>query len=305
MFIVIIIALAVIIGLSCYCKVLYGQARERIEYNAEQANLNKQLQEQANSYRLEIDHLRWEIEEKEKTFKALQSSLASTIETQEAMVKKAVDVEYSRYKRQAESAYESLFQDLYDYSDELRKQIDEEKKALKALEDKQAAFIQEQQRKAEMLEQQDYYRLNLSSADESDIQLLRDMQPHFAHKEAIDKIIWEVYYKPAYDILMAHLFNKNANVCGIYKITCLSNDKAYIGQSVDIKERFRSHIKTSLSYGNSTNKLYQEMKKYKPSNFLFEILEIVPRESLNERETYWINFYKTKEFGLNKTAGGS
>lgn len=156
-----------------------------------------------------------------------------------------------------------------------------------------------------MLEQQDYYRLNLSSADESDIQLLRDLQLHFTHKEAIDKIIWEVYYKPAYDILMSHLFDKKTEVCGIYKITCLSTDRAYIGQSVDIKERFRSHIKTSLSYGNSTNKLYQEMKQYKPSNFLFEILEVVPRTSLNERETYWINFYKTKDFGLNKTAGGS
>ena len=305
MFIVIIIALAVILGLSCYCKHLYGQARERIEYNEQQASRNQQLQVQAKEYQAQIDNLKLEIADKEKIFNTLQNSLKSAVANQQEIIEKEIDMKYKKYTRQAEQVYADVFQDLYDYSDELRKQIENEKKVLKSLEDKQAAFIEEQQRKIAMLEQQDYYRLNLSSTDEADIQLLRDIQLHFTRKEAIDKIIWDVYYKPAYDILMSHLFNKKTDVCGIYKITCLSTDKAYIGQSVDIKERFRAHIKSSLSYGNTTNKLYQEMKKYKPSNFLFEVLEEVPRTSLNERETYWINFYKTKDYGLNKTVGGS
>ena len=38
-------------------------------------------------------------------------------------------------------------------------------------------------------------------------------------------------------------------------------------------------------------------------NFTFEILEEVPRSDLNDREAYWIGFYKTKEFGLNGTKG--
>ena len=40
-------------------------------------------------------------------------------------------------------------------------------------------------------------------------------------------------------------------------------------------------------------------------NFTFEILEEVPRSDLNEREIYWIEFYKTKELGLNGTKGGA
>nr|DAG20585.1 MAG TPA: intron associated endonuclease [Caudoviricetes sp.] len=47
------------------------------------------------------------------------------------------------------------------------------------------------------------------------------------------------------------------------------------------------------------------MQKSGQYNFIFEILEEVPRVSLNERETYWINFYKTKDYGLNSTRGGS
>ena len=104
---------------------------------------------------------------------------------------------------------------------------------------------------------------------------------------------------------MSRLFTDNNKHCGIYKITCLSSDKAYIGQSVDIKERFKQHIKSGLSYTPSSNKLYAEMQKYGCENFIFEILEEVSRSKLNEREAYWIDFYKTKEYGLNTTRGNS
>ena len=157
-----------------------------------------------------------------------------------------------------------------------------------------------------MLAKKDYYRLNLSKNDLDDIDYLRKAQTIISHKEAIDKVIWDVYYKPAYDILMTHVFpNKKDKVCGIYKITCLTTDKAYVGQSVDIKERFKQHIKSSISYLSTSNKLYSEMKLYSPTDFLFELLEEVPRTDLNEREIYYIDLYKTNEFGLNSTRGGS
>ena len=40
-------------------------------------------------------------------------------------------------------------------------------------------------------------------------------------------------------------------------------------------------------------------------NFSFELLEECERNELNNRETYWIEFYKTQEFGYNMTKGGS
>ena len=117
-------------------------------------------------------------------------------------------------------------------------------------------------------------------------------------------MIWEIYYKPAFDALTGKIFPAE-KVCGIYKITCLVNKQAYIGQSVDIKERFRQHIKNGLSHSATANKLYQEMYKQGPESFTFEILEQVSRDKLNERETYWIDFYKTKEVGFNATKGGA
>ena len=34
-------------------------------------------------------------------------------------------------------------------------------------------------------------------------------------------------------------------------------------------------------------------------NFSFEIIEECPNEKLNEREQFWQNFYKAKEFGYS------
>ena len=41
--------------------------------------------------------------------------------------------------------------------------------------------------------------------------------------------------------------------------------------------------------------------EYSPSGIITQnLLEI-----LNERETYWISFYKTNDYGLNSTRGGA
>ena len=89
---------------------------------------------------------------------------------------------------------------------------------------------------------------------------------------------------------------------GIYKITNLINNKSYIGQSVDINRRFRSH--KSYPFEKSNYPLYRAFKKYGIDNFSFEILEECPIEELNEKEIYYINYYDTYNNGYNQTTGG-
>jgi hypothetical protein len=79
----------------------------------------------------------------------------------------------------------------------------------------------------------------ISDEDKRDIELLRSIQKQFTHKEAIDKLIWDGYYKSAYDALMPHLFEKTGKISGIYRITDLVSGQSYVGQSVDMRERFR------------------------------------------------------------------
>ncbi len=88
---------------------------------------------------------------------------------------------------------------------------------------------------------------------------------------------------------------------GIYKITNKINNKAYIGQSVDIQRRWTQH---KSNIGKNTNPMYLDFKKYGLDNFSFEILEECSIEQLDNLEIYWISKYNTFYDGYNLTEGG-
>lgn len=95
---------------------------------------------------------------------------------------------------------------------------------------------------------------------------------------------------------------KQKTMIGIYKITNpVGLD--YIGQSGDIKKRFRAY-KTNgnpLKHGY----IYQSIFDYGFNNHIFEIVEECEKEQLNERERYWQEFYFVLECGLNSVLIGT
>ena len=93
---------------------------------------------------------------------------------------------------------------------------------------------------------------------------------------------------------------------GIYKITNKINDNSYIGLSVDIERRWKTHCQR---YQDPNNKeydkvLYKAFRKYGINNFSFEIIEECDAKQLQEKEKYWITFYDTYNHGYNATPGG-
>lgn len=86
---------------------------------------------------------------------------------------------------------------------------------------------------------------------------------------------------------------------GIYKITKKENGKSYIGQSNDIKRRFKEHqYKTDIP-------IELAIQKYGIDAFTYEIIEECLPEELDEKEKYWIAYYNTyKGFGYNCSEGG-
>lgn len=91
-------------------------------------------------------------------------------------------------------------------------------------------------------------------------------------------------------------------ISGIYKITAKHNGKIYIGQSIDIYERWRGHWK-QVNQGDS-NYIHNAMRKYGKDGFIFEIIERCSQDIINEREKYWIDYYDSYNNGYNLTIGG-
>lgn len=71
---------------------------------------------------------------------------------------------------------------------------------------------------------------------------------------------------------------------GIYRITCLSNGKCYIGSSCDISRRWREH-KYALDNNRHDNKYLQSAwNKYGEDSFVFSIILLCPVSVLIQKE---------------------
>lgn len=145
----------------------------------------------------------------------------------------------------------------------------------------------------------DYYKIMLDSIAQEDIEHLRSIEPLLTRPESLNKIIWKVYYEKPVSDMIGRVVGDTTKT-GIYKITHCASEMAYVGQAVDIASRWRQHIKRGLGAETPTqNKLYPAMKKFGPEAFMFEILEECDRNKLDEREDYWQDFYRVKEFGYS------
>lgn len=96
----------------------------------------------------------------------------------------------------------------------------------------------------------------------------------------------------------------------IYKVTNQKNGKVYIGQTINSLEyRFKQHYREARSerkLGKNNSRFHNALLKYSIEDFKKEVLEEVEKGRLNEREVYWISFFKSNDrrFGYNIGAGG-
>ncbi len=107
------------------------------------------------------------------------------------------------------------------------------------------------------------------------------------------------------------------NTGEIYKITNLSNDKIYIGQTHSYtakgeisgyKKRCNAHMRSAFNknWNKKCRALYSAIRKYGKDNFKIELLEIVNVDDLDKKEKYYI---KTNDSlspnGYNLIDGGN
>lgn len=186
---------------------------------------------------------------------------------------------------------------------EIDLQIEELRAELDTLQRQKAAIVEAKQKELALKEQADLYRLNISKTDMQDIQLLRSIQFKLTNSRILCMLIWQTFYQPLAKKKFPIILGKK-DVCGIYKITNMKDDKVYVGQAVDIYKRFLMHCKSGLGIDTPQgNKLYAAMLEDGLENFTFQLLEECPREELNKKEAYYISLYNSVQYGYNSTKG--
>lgn len=229
------------------------------------------------------------------SMEAMQESLSNAAEK--------MGKEYQEQEELFKQEYLTLMEDL---TNELRNELlqkqenlDDIKKQINDISSIFAAAVEANKRKQEMLEQENFYRLQLSEEDLEEVYKLKDISKFLRNKEPLNKVIWKVYYEKPYTDLIGRVIG-NKQKTGIYKITNIKNQMCYVGQAVDVSNRWKQHIKRGLGAETPTkNKLYPVMVKEGVENFTFELIEECSPAQLNDREKYWQEFFKAKEFGYS------
>lgn len=160
--------------------------------------------------------------------------------------------------------------------------------------------------KAEEKRQQDraFYTINLTEENKEDIKILRSIEDKLHNSEALNRLIYDVFIKKPLGELLLRIVGENT-YGGIYKITNLDTQRAYIGRSTDIKKRLTEHVKGAFNISTiADQEIHRVMGREGVDKFSFEVLEKVEKEKLNEREKYWIDFYQTQSYGYNQNKGG-
>lgn len=238
---------------------------------------------------------------KESQFQMAETALDSALDQKAKEFQQAED----DYKKDYLNVLQDCVKELNETVNAKHDEIADLTEELDNLKSKVSSAIDAAKREQAEADEVNFYKLILSQEDLDEIEKLRSIEKYLRNTEPLNKVIWKVYYERPFNDLVGRLLSTDP-ASGIYKITDLSNKKAYIGQSVNLKERLRLHIKRGMGAEPPTNSiLYPEMLKKGVENFTFEILEICPKAKLNDEERYWISYYETYDYGYNQTRGGS
>lgn len=334
------LALSLIFGMILMYFVLRPKLKASKEQDRKTEEHNKELQEEEQNLKQRLDYLKNEElisnrtindlliqieglkvkeEEIQKHNDAMQDRInkdtdliyQKSFDLMQEKLSQAADVESTRLQQAREEAVEEYLRALEDMAitaaeaiAEKNREAEELQKKLDVLRAKADAAIAAAKREEEKLLEIDKYKILVTDLDLLEINRLREIAPYFRNARAIYKIIWESYYRNNTTDLINRVIGSGTHT-GIYKLTNLTNQKVYIGQAANLADRWKDHIKAGLGIDTPNNMLYTAMMKDGVENFTFEVLEECERGSLNDREKYYIDFYRAQEHGYNMTRGGA
>ncbi len=303
------------------------ERREKLEreYKEKERNLQdktRKFEDEAREFQDKRDKLSYEIDSLNSRLLGKQNLLRAEdekIEEKIQMGSRIVESEVSKYKtEQIQKADKELadvlsainkerlsYYDVYESSKkELVDELEEIKIQLEDFRKRRAAVNDAILREKSIQEKEDFYRIILTKDDIDDMKVLEGISPRMRNKNIIPKLIWDaILRRPVQEMIKRVTEGKDK--CGIYKVTYTKTGEAYIGQSSSINARWANHAKTAIGLeAAASSTFHTRLTADGIENYTWEIIEEVPKEKLREREKYWIDFYDTKNYGLNQRVGG-
>lgn len=286
------------------------QKKEAEAIVVEKNNLAEVKRAERESIIKEIQYLELErkkiLQEIEQQTKIMESNISASKSQWDAAIKlykENYNYAAEQYEYHMEKAYNQIEKEFDAKMLSLDKQKENIEAEIAKLQAALTAGVEAQLREREKEENIDFYKLHITDQELSDIKTLNAVKAMLFNPVILSKLIWTTYFQKQTTELCNRVLGVN-KICGIYKITNLLTQQYYIGQSVDVAQRWKDHTKCGLGIeAPATNKLYKAMQEDGVWNFSFELMEKCSREELNEKERLWIEMYQTDKFGYNSTKG--
>ena len=316
---IIFILIAIIISVISYNKIknihkindlIDGKNNQLQLKNSQLISENSKLESENMSLRRVRNDI---LEDKEKEMQQLniiRQEVQETVATQKQLAEEALtnyfdslDKDYSEKEKEYENHILSLYSNYDTIHEELLKQMVKVKIDLEKIEKTRAAAIEAQLKEKEIKEQLSFYCLSANESDLADIKVLERMKSQLNKPRILSMLIWSTYWQKPMTALCNNILGTSI-VTGIYKITNQETGECYIGQAADVAKRWKDHAKCGLGIDTPAgNKLYKAIQEYGIWNFSWELLEQCNRVDLDEKERYYIQLYKSYEFGYNSQRG--
>lgn len=316
---IIFILIAIIISIISYNKIknihkindlIDGKNNQLQLKNSQLISENSKLESENMSLRRVRNDI---LEDKEKEMQQLniiRQEVQETVTAQKQLAEEALtnyfdslDKDYSEKEKEYENHILSLYSNYDTIHEELLKQMVKVKIDLEKIEKTRAAAIEAQLKEKEIKEQLSFYCLSANESDLADIKVLERMKSQLNKPRILSMLIWSTYWQKPMTALCNNILGTSI-VTGIYKITNQETGECYIGQAADVAKRWKDHAKCGLGIDTPAgNKLYKAIQEYGIWNFSWELLEQCNRVDLDEKERYYIQLYKSYEFGYNSNKG--
>ena len=227
--------------------------------------------------------------ELEKQFNIKKELYEKTLED----IQKECDIEANNYKDAAAVLMEQYQADL----DQLKNETEFSQERFNGIRKTLATYEKDRQSRL-------FATIQVPDEFHDDIEfLLTTVSAKVQHPDVINKLVWTEYSKPYLEETFKRIEIKPEP--GIYKLTNLDSGKAYIGKSTDVKKRIADHFKSSVGMKSIADQaVHHEILKTGIWNWTIEVIIYCDKDKLSELEKYYIDFFKTQEFGYNRNAGG-